>query len=613
LNKEHDWYQTQLILLKRKVKDIYKLKQYFEKFDDKNQGLINTTNFKAVLQKFKFGLDSEYMYRFTKCVDKDTEMMIDFIKFCEILENLKIEEELSLLSSNPAYVEFDKFSVINDKLQNYLQSNNIQPKDLVATVFAKEAANLDTNDKVSIERFAQFLQKICQNIFPKSQVFMHFTKKIDLDADGFINQNDIETFIARNSYIKQSHLANKNNLFPKVPLPEAKVEVILRDLRHELNRKKIPFYEFARKIDVLQTGFITINDFCKGIDKILKLSQPVKDGFFAYIDTENIGIISYQDFINVLKRSVVDKPVDVTEDSFDWQVEILNMIKDYAAEKGLSADDTFRIMDSDFDGFVSQADLLRFLREVLNLTQEEATEPRIARLFKLLDFYKRGCIQLNDIKMLLNSKTNQTNPILSANEWIPKKSPFDWQIHARQQIGLALSQNFSNLKLSFQSIAGNNESMKYAQFHKWIEGNRILSGFNMTERLIQKLFADLDPHKKGYLSEIDWFNAFSGYDASQQILLEVQEVIASNYDSIDNAYEFFLSIENQIYPNNTQVSYPGFQKALEALLPKRFTSQQITFLWNSCSLDKRTLSLRTFTEKFNNKKFTGSSYLGLSK
>ena len=104
-----------------------------------------------------------------------------------------------------------------------------------------------------------------------------------------------------------------------------------------------------------------------------------------------------------------------------------------------------------------------------------------------------------------------------------------------------------------------------------------------------------------------------GYDASQQILLEVQEVIASNYDSIENAYEFFLSIENQIYPSNTQVSYHGFQKALEALLPKRFTTQQITYLWNSCSLDKKSLSLRAFTEKFNNKKFTGSSYLGLSK
>jgi len=30
----------------------------------------------------------------------------------------------------------------------------------------------------------------------------------------------------------------------------------------------------------------------------------------------------------------------------------------------------------------------------------------------------------------------------------------------------------------------------------------------MTLALIQKLFSELDPHKKGYLSEHDWTNAF---------------------------------------------------------------------------------------------------------
>ena len=50
--------------------------------------------------------------------------------------------------------------------------------------------------------------------------------------------------------------------------------------------------------------------------------------------------------------------------------------------------------------------------------------------------------------------------------------------------------------------------MKYTLFKKWIEKNRVLTGFDLTDRLIQKLFADLDPHKKGYLIEADWVNAF---------------------------------------------------------------------------------------------------------
>lgn len=35
-----------------------------------------------------------------------------------------------------------------------------------------------------------------------------------------------------------------------------------------------------------------------------------------------------------------------------------------------------------------------------------------------------------------------------------------------------------------------------------------LRGFDLSEKLLQELFSDLDPHKKGYLTESDWVNAF---------------------------------------------------------------------------------------------------------
>lgn len=51
--------------------------------------------------------------------------------------------------------------------------------------------------------------------------------------------------------------------------------------------------------------------------------------------------------------------------------------------------------------------------------------------------------------------------------------------------------------------------MNYNNFVQWIEKNQAIQGFNLTENLIQEFFASLDPHKKGYLSENDWQNAFS--------------------------------------------------------------------------------------------------------
>lgn len=61
-------------------------------------------------------------------------------------------------------------------------------------------------------------------------------------------------------------------------------------------------------IDVNEVGFITINDFSAGIDKVMKLSEPAKDGLFAYMDKLKIGMINYPDFLKVLKRSVAEKP-----------------------------------------------------------------------------------------------------------------------------------------------------------------------------------------------------------------------------------------------------------------------------------------------------------------
>jgi hypothetical protein len=48
----------------------------------------------------------------------------------------------------------------------------------------------------------------------------------------------------------------------------------------------------------------------------------------------------------------------------------------------------------------------------------------------------------------------------------------------------------------------------YNMFKKWIEENNALNGFSLTENLSLQFYADLDPHKKGYLVLSDWEHAF---------------------------------------------------------------------------------------------------------
>lgn len=59
-------------------------------------------------------------------------------------------------------------------------------------------------------------------------------------------------------------------------------------------------------------------------------------------------------------------------------------------------------MDSDFDGLISKRDLEKFVLEVVKVQDKEVTQSRLSRLFKLLDQFKRGQLQLIDVERLLS-------------------------------------------------------------------------------------------------------------------------------------------------------------------------------------------------------------------
>jgi hypothetical protein len=50
-------------------------------------------------------------------------------------------------------------------------------------------------------------------------------------------------------------------------------------------------------LDVKNTGFITFPEFIKGIDKIILLSNTVKERIFARMDYQGIGLIDYESFL----------------------------------------------------------------------------------------------------------------------------------------------------------------------------------------------------------------------------------------------------------------------------------------------------------------------------
>jgi len=41
-----------------------------------------------------------------------------------------------------------------------------------------------------------------------------------------------------------------------------------------------------------------------------------------------------------------------------------------------------------------------------------------------------------------------------------------------------------------------------------LKKNDLLVGFNLTTQLLEELFSQIDPHKKGFIALNDWKNAF---------------------------------------------------------------------------------------------------------
>ena len=143
-------------------------------------------------------------------------------------------------------------------------------------------------------------------------------------------------------------------------------------------------------------------------------------------------MIDYPHFLMVIKKPLNSKKV-IINDSFDWQSSIISKLHLYFNSEKLSPADAFRIVDSDFDGFISKSDLKKFLISVLNVRTEEANSSNIDRLFKLLDRFKRGCITKDDFAHFFDGKEE------------------GWIEAAKQQVGLVLSKSFGSLKESFES------------------------------------------------------------------------------------------------------------------------------------------------------------------
>jgi len=142
------------------------------------------------------------------------------------------------------------------------------------------------------------------------------------------------------------------------------------------------------KFDVDKDNMVSFAEFNRGMVDVCDLSVPVKEQIYALMDKNSIGLISYDQFLEVLRQENLDK--SAIEDNFDWEQETIEKIKKWIQVQQLTVQEAFKCFDKDFDGFISKQDLKESLTDILEINPNQIQPTKLDRLFRLMDFFKSG-------------------------------------------------------------------------------------------------------------------------------------------------------------------------------------------------------------------------------
>jgi Ca2+-binding EF-hand superfamily protein len=362
---------------------------------------------------------------------------------------------------------------------------------------------------------------------------------------------------------------------------------------------------------------VSFAELQRGLETICPISQPVLEQLYALMDHQRIGLVSYDAFLAVLKNQQFEAP-KIT-DNFDWENSMIQKIRGWIADKRYTVEEAFKCFDKDFDGYISKVDLKQSLTTLIEVPAAEIHATKLDRLYRLMDFFKQGQIQLSDFTRLLTPANPYATTAVSgaANKMsrslgggLEKTSTFDWKFSAVQQLGLVCSKKYATTKACFAAVSGGKNSVNFSDFHSFVEQNNALEGFNLTMPLMQKLFAELDAHKKGHLNFNDWNSAFNAFKMSDQILVELKNILQTSFADSESAFNFFLTFNEAGKKAKNSVPQDAFNQAVKSLTSGRFKPKEIAELWQSLISGKSNgLDVHAFRSHFDSLAYTGKAQI----
>jgi len=302
------------------------------KYDSLNDGTIVSQDLQKVLGQVCKNIKAGDIEKFVRFLEKDTRGRIDYTQFINNLENVK---------------DYNPFKNVVSRIKLFMTQNGQNVKSFMRRLVVGESQTssnmksedgLDKERKVSIGFFAKFLKS---KVAKKKDVdeLTRYAELIDIDGDGFISVHDLnsclgnlnnERFYKNNGATLigtfKTILTEREQFFPKNPLPQDKALEVIAKINNSLSSKGISFRELFSRLDANSDEFLTYTEFSENLDSVVKLSPIVKERLFALMDSNKIGMVDYQAFLEVLKMTPVSIKTAKVADNFNWEYEMVQKI-----------------------------------------------------------------------------------------------------------------------------------------------------------------------------------------------------------------------------------------------------------------------------------------------
>lgn len=185
-------------------------------------------------------------------------------------------------------------------------------------------------------------------------------------------------------------------------------------------------------------------------------------------------------------------------------------------------------------------------------------------------------------------------------------STFNWKFSAIQQVSLVLSKRYNSCEDSYKQAAGNKNRLNMGEFRAFVEKEQALNGFNLTEALYQQLFSELDAHKKGYLDLNDWTQIFGTFKWSDQLLVELKNILQCSFGDCESAFNFFLTFTKS--KGKKLISEDTFLQAVKSITSNRFKPKEIKQLYTMLAPSAvEGITMHEFRRQFEGLAYTGKS------